>query len=93
VSIKTYRLHCEICNYNRITDGSDVQDLHEMKVSPIQAGIPYRDNETKEILYRKPIKREKRFRCPKCGRVIIAKQIMVDKPVEPVVKKPEDVQE
>ena len=68
MSIKLYQLYCEICNWKRITDGSDIGDLFELKTSPIPAGIPKLDSETKKTTTKKPLARTKKFRCPKCGR-------------------------
>lgn len=75
-SNKFYRLYCEICNWKRVTDGSDVDDLHELtSTSPIPGGIPKWDKEKKEIVERPNRQRRRKFRCPSCGRVVMAKQI------------------
>jgi len=75
MSVKLYRLYCEICNWKRITDGSDIQDLMELKTSPIPRGIPKVDLETKKVVQPKSKDQIKKFRCPKCGRVVIPKKI------------------
>ena len=76
MSTKLYRLYCELCNYNRITDGTDIGDLVEYKRSKIQANIPkidpLDDNKVKE---KEHIKLPKQFKCPKCGRLIKPKKL------------------
>ena len=47
MAVKLYKLYCEICNWKRITDGSDIQDLYEIKTSPIPGGVPKYDKESK----------------------------------------------
>lgn len=84
---KMYQLFCDACSYKRITDGSDVQDLKEIKTSPIPRGAPQIDPEAPKVttpvfgapavvtgsLRKQPdIKQKKRFKCPDCGRVITA---------------------
>lgn len=70
-----YQLYCEICGYKRITDGTDVHDLVPVKTSKIQQELPYIDPLTKKTIT-PPYKAQRlRFKCPKCGRVIMAKQI------------------
>jgi predicted RNA-binding Zn-ribbon protein involved in translation (DUF1610 family) len=75
MSLKHYQLYCDSCNYKRITDGTDIQDLIPVKTSSIQQGIPYIDPLTKKTVT-PPYKPQKlRFKCPKCGKVIMARQI------------------
>ena len=75
MSLKHYQLFCDFCCYKRITDGTDVHDLVPVKTSPIQQGIPYIDPLTKKTVM-PPFKPQKlKFKCPKCGRVIMARQI------------------
>ena len=90
MSIKTYQLYCEICGYKRITDGSDIADLHEIKTSPVPRGVPFLNKEgskqttpqlhgpgieSTEIVVPQSQKQVKKFKCPKCGRVITARKI------------------
>ncbi len=90
MSVKTYQLFCDYCGYKRITDGSDIGDLREIKQSPIPGGSPILDplgkKEVKVELHQpasntngtiapKPVPQRKKFKCPKCGRVIMARQI------------------
>lgn len=73
MAIKYYRLHCEICGYNLITDGSNVK-LAEYKRSKIQKEIPKLDPATgitaKQIEKNAWITLPKKYKCPKCGRLI-----------------------
>jgi predicted RNA-binding Zn-ribbon protein involved in translation (DUF1610 family) len=90
MSVKTYQLYCDYCGYKRITDGSDVQDLREIKTSPVPGGVPQLDPLAKKTvvvalhqpavessgqIVPKPSSQRKKFKCPKCGRVIMARQI------------------
>ncbi len=72
---KLYQLYCEICNWKRITDGSDVTDMTELKISSIPGGSPKLDPITKKVIEPKSKKPRKRFKCPKCGRAVIPRQI------------------
>ncbi len=77
MSIKTYRIYCEICGYNRITDGSSEEDknMQEIKRSPIQKNIPVLGEDGK-IVPSSNIKQPKMFKCPTCGRGIRARKII-----------------
>jgi DNA-directed RNA polymerase subunit RPC12/RpoP len=75
MSIKTYRLYCTFCGYKRITDGTKDKDLVEVKTSPMQITLPILDPITHKTIEPKFKKREKRFKCPKCGRVIFPKKL------------------
>ncbi len=90
MSVKTYQLYCEYCGYKRITDGSDVQDLRAVKTAPVPGGSPQIDPNAKKVVKTglhqpadvtsgtfvpKAMLQRKRFKCPKCGRVIMARQI------------------
>jgi predicted RNA-binding Zn-ribbon protein involved in translation (DUF1610 family) len=80
---KMYMLLCEICGYKRITDGTDVKDLVEVKTSPLFTGAPKIDPLTKKVVQPKEKKRKKRFKCPKCGRVVFPRKIEKQKGYEP----------
>ncbi len=75
MSIKLYQLYCDGCHWKRITDGSDVDDLVEVKRSPIPGGIPKIDPVTKKLNTPKEHKLPKRFKCPGCGRLVIPRKI------------------
>jgi hypothetical protein len=76
MSIKFYKLHCEICNWGKVTNGAEVEEkLYEYKTSPIPVGIPQFDKENNKVVVREPQKQPRKFRCPKCGRVVIPRQI------------------
>ena len=81
MSIKTYLLYCEICGYKRITDGSDATDLVEVKTSPLFTGAPKLDSITKKVFVPKAKPQRKRFKCPKCGRIVFPRQINKTLPV------------
>ena len=92
-STKLYRLYCEICNFNLVTDGRDTDKLVEIKTSPIPGGIPKKDILTGNMTVPKSIKQPKKFRCPKCGRIIVPRLLVNEiKPVE-VVREVIETQE
>jgi len=75
MSLKNYQLYCEICGYKRLTDGTDIKDLVPIKTSKIQHELPYIDPLMKKTVT-PPYKEQRlRFKCPKCGKVIMSKQI------------------
>ena len=88
MSLKVYQLYCEICNWKSVTDGTEVEDkLYEYSTSPIPGGAPYVDPVDKKTVEKKSQKQPRKFRCPKCGRVVIPRQI--DNPQEDVDLKNE----
>jgi len=77
MAIKTYLLYCEICNYKKITDGSD-DSLVEIKTSPLMTSPPTLDPETKKAIPAKFKPQKKRFKCPQCGRVIFPRKLQIE---------------
>ena len=75
MAIKLYQLYCEYCHWKRITDGSDIQDLIEIKKSSIQRNIPKLNPATKEVIPSKFKKQPKKFKCKDCGRPVSPKKI------------------
>jgi len=71
---KLYQLLCN-CGWRRITDGSDVGDLYEIKTSPIPKGIPKLDVVKKTTVVQKDRERIRSFRCPECGYIVKPKII------------------
>lgn len=70
-----YRLNCEICGFNLYSDGFNIK-LVEYKRSKIQGGIPKLDTETGRTAKPSPfITLPKKYKCPKCGRLLAAKKI------------------
>ncbi len=69
MATKYYRLVCEICGYNRVTDGSNIK-LVEYKRSKIQKEIPKLDPVTGKTSPATWITLPKKYKCPKCGRLI-----------------------
>lgn len=88
MAVKFYMLYCEICGYKRRTDGSDVKDMYEAKLSPIPTGVPKLNPQTKKIETPAPKKQMKRFRCPNCGRQIVPKRLYEPLPEVPVEEDP-----
>lgn len=82
MSVKTYLLFCQYCSYKKITDGTDVKDLIEVKTSPLMTSIPKADPITGKTIAAQFKNQKKRFKCPKCGRLIFPKKIKdeTDKP-------------
>jgi hypothetical protein len=83
MSVKNYQLYCDFCGYKRLSDGSDVQDLIQVKNAPIPCGTPYLDP-AGVLVVPKPKPQQKKFKCPSCGRAIKAKKISSIEPVEKV---------
>jgi predicted RNA-binding Zn-ribbon protein involved in translation (DUF1610 family) len=81
MSEKLYRLYCEMCGFNRYTNGTDITDLVPYARCVVQTGIPKIDPVTKKVVTKKPIALPKQFKCPKCGRLITARKV-VEKPKE-----------
>ena len=77
--INQYLLFCTNCNYKRLSDGSDIQDLIQVKTSPIFTNIPYIDPLTKKTVYPLPKNQKKKFKCPNCGMIIIPKKVQNEK--------------
>ncbi len=75
MSIKTYSFYCNFCGYKRTTNGNDIQDLVPVKQSPIPGGVPYLDPVTKKTVIPKSFAKPKKFKCPKCGRVITPRKV------------------
>jgi len=70
-----YKLHCEICNWTLVTDNAaDVDGLYVYLRSKIQTKISHIDPETKKLAESKFMDQTKKFRCPKCGRLVSAKK-------------------
>lgn len=83
MTVKWYRLYCEICGYNKVTDGSDL-NLVEYQRSKIQGEIPKLDPATNKTINPKFKTLPKKYKCPGCGRLVGAKSI---KEVEEINEK------
>jgi len=73
MATKLYQLFCDICNWKKITDGHDVENLQKYETSPIPTTIP--KLEDNKIIPGKSQKQHKKFKCPQCGRLVISKII------------------
>jgi ubiquitin C-terminal hydrolase len=71
-----YRLYCEMCSFNRYTDGTDVTDLIPYKRCDVQTSVPKLDPISKKVTTKKPISLPKQFKCPNCGRLITARKVV-----------------
>jgi rubredoxin len=69
MAVKYYKLYCEMCGYNLITDGSNIT-LTEYKRSKIQKELPKLDPSTNKLAPATWITLPKKYKCPKCGRLI-----------------------
>ena len=76
----TYKFYCD-CGYRRTSNGSDISDLVEVPTSPVMKNIP-KPGEKGDVIPASFIKQRKRFKCPSCGRLIMAKiyETKTDKP-------------
>ena len=75
MSLKLYQLYCEICGWKRITDGSDISDLYEIKCADMPTGAPKYDTLEKKTVVPPLKKRLRKFRCQKCGRGVVPRKI------------------
>jgi predicted RNA-binding Zn-ribbon protein involved in translation (DUF1610 family) len=73
--LKLYIIYCEPCGFKKLTDGSDVSGLIPYKQSRIPGGSPYRDQATGQILTPESRPPSKKFKCPKCGRVVTVRKV------------------
>ena len=73
--LKLYIIYCEPCGFKRLTDGSDVAGLIPYKQAPIPGGSPYRDMATGQIKIPPSRQNSKKFKCPKCGRVVTVRKV------------------
>lgn len=64
-----YRFHCEICGYNLVTNGENF-NLIEYNRAKIQKEIPKLDPNTSEFIKSTWITLPKKYKCPKCGRLV-----------------------
>jgi hypothetical protein len=69
---KIFVLHCNQCNYKRFTDGYDLGDLIPVKRSNIPRAVPKIDPSTNKAVVPPDLKRQKYFKCPKCGYMVRA---------------------
>lgn len=75
MSVKLYLLLCDYCGYKKITDGTDAKDLIEVKTSPIMTKIPTLDPITQKTSPAHFKNQKKRFKCPKCGRLLFPRKL------------------
>lgn len=80
MSVKNYLLFCEFCSYKRLTDGTDAKDLTEVKTAPMMTSVPVLDTLTNKTIPAKFKSQKKRFKCPKCGRLIFPRKLDEPKP-------------
>ena len=78
-----YVFYCNKCNYKRFSNGNDIGDLLQVKQSPIPRHIPKYDEANKITVNWPEKKRNKIFKCPKCGFTIkphkVENQVKVEK--------------
>jgi len=74
---RKYVLYCEPCNFKKILDKPEDEDLIEIKKSMVPGGYPKLDIESGETKNRENLKRSKQYKCPKCGRGVTIKRYNV----------------
>jgi hypothetical protein len=72
---KAWKFICEYCNFCKVVTDLDNCDLREHKLTPVPGGNPTFDSKTKEFTTKKAVERGRKFKCPKCGRLIGVKKI------------------
>lgn len=70
-----FQFFCEYCKWKKITDGTDLGGIVEMKTSPVPTGIPRRGEDGK-MFTPPPLKQKRKFKCPACGYVVIPKVVV-----------------
>jgi len=79
MSIKKYVIHCDACGTNIVTDGTDgSKSLVEIKTALIPGGVPTYNAQEKKTETKKSLSRPKMFKCPKCGRGVVARKCFVE---------------
>lgn len=73
--LKLYSIYCEPCGFKKLTDGSDVAGLIPYKQSRIPGGSPCRDQTTGQIVTPPSRSNTKKYKCPKCGRVVTVRKV------------------
>ena len=70
---KAWRFYCEVCNWNKVTKTIEDNGLVEHKRTSVQKGLPRLVGgkvENPEVT-----NQIKKYKCPKCGRLVSARQI------------------
>lgn len=75
MSKKKYLLMCNSCDYKKVTDAEGVQKLYEYPTNQVQKGIPLKNEETGKLDQPQMLPVKRKFRCEKCGRAIVAREI------------------
>ncbi|MCK9458570.1 MAG: hypothetical protein M0R80_02940 [Proteobacteria bacterium] len=70
-----YQLFCNNCCWKRISENLEAKDLTEVKTTDVPKGIPHIDPVNGDMIIPKPLKRNKKYKCPNCGFVIIPRKI------------------
>ena len=78
MSVKSYLLYFQYCGFKKLTDGTDAKDLIEVKTSPMMMTIPKLDPLTGKTIPAQFKNQKKRFKCPKCGRLVFPKKLKDD---------------
>lgn len=75
--IKRWFIFCEPCSYRKIITANDptASDLVEIKTASVPGGSPVIDPTTKKIKAKPNQERPKKFKCPQCGRGVVAKKL------------------
>lgn len=69
-------IYCEPCAFKTIIEKEDtVNDFVEIKTSPIPGGVPELDPKTGKTKIKSNTKQNKKYKCPKCGRGVVAKEL------------------
>ena len=67
-------LFCEPCGYKEIVEVEDIGDEYQ-EIPDVPGGSPTLDPVTKKVVTKKGIRREKKKKCPKCGRGVFLKNL------------------
>jgi hypothetical protein len=75
-TIKKMMVFCEPCSFKMILENDQIpENLVEIKTSMIPGGIPELDSKTGKTKLKPQNKQNKRYKCPKCGRGLVTKEL------------------
>lgn len=75
--IEKWMVYCEPCSHKQIITNEDPTsaDLTEIKNSDVPGGSPFLDKKTSKTITKPSSPQSKKFKCPNCGRGVIAKKL------------------
>ncbi len=72
---KRWLIYCEPCSFRSTIMEEEIKGFTEVPLVDTPGGHPKRNPETKKVETPKSLPRAKMFKCPQCGRGVIAKPL------------------